>query len=96
MGIGGISIWQLLIILLIVVLLFGTKKLRNMGGDIGSAVKSFRKAVKDGGESDETDKDKEEAEGEEIPKVEDQQKGRVIDAEARKEAESGRSGERSS
>ncbi|MFO8153709.1 twin-arginine translocase TatA/TatE family subunit [Thioalkalivibrio sp.] len=100
MGIGGISIWQLLIILLIVVLLFGTKKLRNMGGDIGSAVKSFRKAVKDGGESDEADKDKEEGEGEgegeEIPKVEDQQKGRVIDAEARKEAESGRSGERPS
>lgn len=47
MGIGGISIWQLLIILLIVVLLFGTKKLRNMGGDIGSAIKNFRKSVKD-------------------------------------------------
>jgi sec-independent protein translocase protein TatA len=46
MGIGGISIWQLLIILLIVVLLFGTKKLRNMGGDIGSAIKNFRQSVK--------------------------------------------------
>lgn len=47
MGLGGISIWQLLIILVIVLLLFGTKKLRGMGGDLGSAVKSFRKAVRD-------------------------------------------------
>ncbi len=44
----GISIWQLLIILLIVALLFGTKKLRNLGGDLGSAIKSFRSAVKEG------------------------------------------------
>jgi len=44
----GISIWQLLIILVIVVLLFGTKRLRGMGGDLGSAIKSFRTAVKDG------------------------------------------------
>ena len=44
---GGISLWQLLIILLIVVLLFGTKKLRGMGGDLGSAVKGFKKAVSD-------------------------------------------------
>ena len=46
-GPGGISIWQLLIILVIVVLLFGTKKLRGMGGDLGAAIKSFRKSVKD-------------------------------------------------
>ncbi len=44
---GGISIWQLVIILVIVVLLFGTKKLRNMGGDLGSALKNFKKAVGD-------------------------------------------------
>jgi len=44
----GISIWQLLIILVIVVLLFGTKKIRNMGGDLGSALKNFRSAMKDG------------------------------------------------
>lgn len=44
---GGISLWQLLIVLLIVVLLFGTKKLRGMGGDLGSAVKGFKKAVSD-------------------------------------------------
>jgi sec-independent protein translocase protein TatA len=47
MGFGGISIWQLLIVLVIVVLIFGTKKLRGMGGDLGSAIKSFKKAVKD-------------------------------------------------
>lgn len=39
---GGISIWQLLIIALIVVLLFGTKKLRSLGGDLGGAVKGFK------------------------------------------------------
>ncbi|MES0328602.1 MAG: Sec-independent protein translocase subunit TatA [Gammaproteobacteria bacterium] len=47
----GISIWQLLIVLGIVILLFGTKKLRNLGGDIGSAVKGFKSAVKDGTDS---------------------------------------------
>lgn len=44
---GGISIWQLLIIAVIVILLFGTKKLRNLGSDLGSAVKGFKKAVTD-------------------------------------------------
>ncbi|MCE7630891.1 Sec-independent protein translocase subunit TatA, partial [Vibrio fluvialis] len=44
---GGISIWQLLIIAVIVVLLFGTKKLRGIGGDLGSAVKGFKKAMAD-------------------------------------------------
>lgn len=42
---GGISIWQLLIVFAIIILLFGTKKLRNIGGDLGSAVKGFKKAV---------------------------------------------------
>lgn len=52
MGLGGISIWQLLIILAIVVLLFGTKKLKNIGGDLGGAVKGFKDAMgdKDGNE----------------------------------------------
>ncbi|MBA2493047.1 MAG: twin-arginine translocase TatA/TatE family subunit [Gammaproteobacteria bacterium] len=44
----GISIWQLLIILLIVALLFGTKKLRNVGGDLGGAIKSFKNAMGSG------------------------------------------------
>jgi sec-independent protein translocase protein TatA len=45
MGLGGISVWQLLIVLVIVVLIFGTKKLKNMGGDIGGAVKNFKSAM---------------------------------------------------
>ncbi len=47
MGFGGISIWSLLLILAIVVLLFGTKKLRNVGADLGGAIRSFKKSVKD-------------------------------------------------
>ncbi|MCH8104942.1 MAG: Sec-independent protein translocase subunit TatA [Proteobacteria bacterium] len=47
MGFGGISIWSLLVILGIVILLFGTKKLRNIGADLGGAIKSFKKSVKD-------------------------------------------------
>lgn len=48
---GGIGIWQLLIVAVIIVLLFGTKKLRNLGSDLGSAVKGFKNSV-----SDETEK----------------------------------------
>ena len=44
----GISIWQLLILLAVVILIFGTKKLKNIGGDLGSAIKGFKSAVKDG------------------------------------------------
>ena len=44
---GGIGIWQLVIVAVIVVLLFGTKKLRNIGGDLGSAVKGFKNAIGD-------------------------------------------------
>lgn len=47
MGLGGISIWQLLIVLAIVLLLFGGKRLRNLGGDLGTAIKGFKNAVKD-------------------------------------------------
>ena len=50
MGIGGISIWQLLIVLVIVLLLFGTKRLKNIGSDLGNAVKGFKGAMKDGGD----------------------------------------------
>ena len=42
---GGISVWQLLIILVIVVLLFGTKRLKGIGTDLGGAIKGFKKAV---------------------------------------------------
>ena len=44
---GNIGVWQLLIVAVIVILLFGTKKLRNLGGDLGSAVRGFKKAVGD-------------------------------------------------
>lgn len=47
MGLGGISIWQLLIILVIVLLLFGTKKLRGLGSDLGGAIKGFKQSVAD-------------------------------------------------
>lgn len=48
MGLGGISLWQLLIILLIVVLIFGTKRLKSIGSDLGGAVKGFRSSMQDG------------------------------------------------
>ena len=47
MGLGGISIWQLLIVLLIVVVIFGTKRLSSIGSDLGGAVKGFRKSMSD-------------------------------------------------
>ena len=47
MGFGGISLWQLLIVLVIVLLLFGTKKLKGMGSDLGGAIKGFKKAMND-------------------------------------------------
>ncbi|NQZ88654.1 MAG: Sec-independent protein translocase subunit TatA [Colwellia sp.] len=52
---GNMGIWQLLIVAVIIVLLFGTKKLRNLGGDLGSAVKGFKNAM-----TDNKDKDKDE------------------------------------
>lgn len=59
MGLGGIGIWQLVIILVIIMMLFGTKKLRNMGSDIGGALKGFKQAMKDDkdgeGDSEKTD-----------------------------------------
>jgi sec-independent protein translocase protein TatA len=55
MGLGGISMWQLLIILLIVVMVFGTKKLKNIGSDLGGALKGFKNAIKE--EDDKADKD---------------------------------------
>lgn len=54
---GGISIWQLLIVLVIIILLFGTKKLRNIGGDLGGALKSFKKAVNEDETSAKSDAD---------------------------------------
>lgn len=47
MGLSGISVWQLLIVLLIVVMLFGTRRLRTIGEDLGGAIRNFRKATGD-------------------------------------------------
>jgi len=55
----GIGIKELLIVLVIVLLVFGTKRFRNMGGDIGEAIKGFRKAMKD--------EDKNESKPDELP-----------------------------
>jgi sec-independent protein translocase protein TatA len=55
MGVGGIGIWQLLIILLIVVLLFGTKRLKSIGSDLGNAVKGFRSAMTDADKGDDSE-----------------------------------------
>ena len=61
MGLGGISIWQLLIILVIVLLLFGTKRLKSIGSDLGNAVKGFRSAMSDSDKEEEEPKRLEEA-----------------------------------
>ncbi len=64
----GISIWQLLIVLVLVILIFGTKKLKNIGNDLGSAVKGFKNAMSDGAnepaEKKHIDKDGDVIEGE--------------------------------
>ena len=57
MGFGGISIWQLLIILLVVLVIFGSKKLRSIGSDLGQGIKGFKKAINDD-ESKENDNSK--------------------------------------
>ena len=65
----GISVWQLLIVLAIVLVLFGAKRLRNLGGDLGSAIKGFRQAMKED--------DSVKTEG----KLEDSKSSRVINGE---------------
>ena len=47
MGIGGISIWQLLIVLAIVVMIFGTRRFKTLGTDVGGAIKGFKSAMSD-------------------------------------------------
>ncbi|MCB5185641.1 Sec-independent protein translocase subunit TatA [Methylobacillus gramineus] len=65
---GSFSIWHWLIVLAIVVLIFGTKKLRNIGSDVGGAVKNFKEAVND---------------GKSTPILEDEAQGNTIDNEIR-------------
>ncbi len=79
MGFGGIGIWQLLIILVIVLLLFGTKRLKNIGSDLGNAVKGFKGAMSD----DEKEKEK----GADKEMLEQADKEDVIEGEATREEE---------
>ena len=51
MGMGGLHIWHLLIILVIVIMLFGTKRLSTLGSDLGDMVKGFRKSMSEGSEA---------------------------------------------
>jgi sec-independent protein translocase protein TatA len=67
----GISVWQLLIILAIVLVLFGAKRLKNVGSDLGSAIKGFKHSMREG---------EEESAGKGL----EDKEGRVIDAEATK------------
>ena len=82
MGLGGIGIWQLLVVLAIVLLLFGSKKVRSLGADLGNAVKGFRGAMRDseGGETPHKEK--------EAAKLPHEGDSRVIDAKAEAEAAS--------
>ena len=75
----GISIWQLLIILAIVILLFGAKRLRNLGPDLGAAVKGFKQSMKDEGEKP--------AEEPAPEQIEETAEARVIDGEASRKNE---------
>jgi sec-independent protein translocase protein TatA len=75
---GSLSIWHWLIVLLVVVLIFGTKKLRNIGQDLGGAVKGFKEGVK--GANDEADA----AKAAEAPPS-GQIAGKTIEGEVRKE-----------
>lgn len=72
---GTFSIWHWLIVLVIVLLIFGTKKLRNMGGDLGGAVKNFKEAM-----------GKEESKPSELPRAEE--KGTTIEGEVKDKQQS--------
>lgn len=70
---GSFSIWHWLIVLLVVVLIFGTKKLRTIGSDLGGAVKGFKEGMREG----------EQAKEEEAPKQVEQQRGQTIEGEVK-------------
>ncbi|MBL4610513.1 twin-arginine translocase TatA/TatE family subunit [Halopseudomonas sp.] len=78
MGFGGISIWQLAIVLVIVILLFGTKRLKGVGSDLGEAIKGFRKSVN-------TEDEK--------PSVQDRTSGETHDVEPERKKQETRSGD---
>ncbi len=73
---GSFSIWHWLIVLAVVIIIFGTKKLRNLGGDVGAAIRNFKQSVKEESEA-KPDQPATGADNKQIPPS-----GRVIDAEA--------------
>ena len=75
---GGLSIWHWLIVLLVVVLIFGTKKLRNIGQDLGGAVKGFKECVKGADDAAAAAGDTPQQTAQQIP-------GKTFDAEVKKE-----------
>lgn len=77
MGVGGIGIWQLIIILVIVLLLFGTKKLRNLGSDLGGALKGFKSAMN-------TDEEEKKEDDSSQAKISEDEKGDTFDVQAEK------------
>ena len=89
---GGISVWQLLIILAIVLVLFGAKRLRNVGSDLGAAVKGFRGAMRDG-EGEEEDEGKQRSAGH-LEGDNDNDDDRTFEGEARPKRESQEDSER--
>lgn len=76
MGVGGISIWQLLIILAIVLILFGGKRLRTLGSDLGTTIKGFRDAMKEGNKSEEEGK---------VDNLDQPMQGHLLDAETKQD-----------
>lgn len=82
MGIGGISIWQLLIVLAIIVLLFGTKKLGSLGSDLGSAIRGFKDSVK----GDEKNEEEQAEQSASIEKKEQNASAKVSDTESEKQS----------
>ncbi len=81
MGFGGIGIWQLIIILVIILLVFGTKKLKNLGSDLGGAIKGFKSAM------GEDEKNKEAAQA----KISEDDEGDTFDVTAEKVEEENKS-----
>ena len=75
---GGLSIWHWLIVLVVVVLIFGTKKLRNIGQDLGGAVKGFKDGMKVPDDPNAASSTATDAPAQQIP-------GKTIDAEIKKE-----------
>ncbi|MDC1436581.1 Sec-independent protein translocase subunit TatA [Gammaproteobacteria bacterium] len=81
MGFGGIGIWQLVIILVIILLVFGTKKLKNLGSDLGGAIKGFKSAMDEGDKGEDSTQ----------AKISDEDEGDTFDVKAEKVEEESKS-----